>query len=140
MQLETPKCYVERDGEPVGHVAAAGERRERIVAEVGALERVADDLRKIVDADERAINVVQDKETGMVRLGAAVAIDVCREFGARRGRLRPMAVQLPARARSGEKRCRIRLSRGTEVYAESGRGARGIPRWHNADSTKRQDR
>src|SRR6476620_11644766 len=95
MQLHLAECELERKREAFRHVSVTGERRERVIADVRALENAADDLREIDDASKRLVVVAHDEEARMPRVGRcrAVARDVCGERAGCRRRLHPARMQ-----------------------------------------------
>src|SRR5690349_13691650 len=65
MQLQRAEGVIEREHERFAHVAVTDERSERVVADVRALERAADDLGEVDDVGERVVVVAQDHEARM---------------------------------------------------------------------------
>src|SRR5438477_6957638 len=67
MQAQHPERELERELEPLRHIAAAGEGRERVIADVPALEGAAHDFAQVEYADRRAAGDAADQKSDVRR-------------------------------------------------------------------------
>ena len=101
MQAEPAKRLVDDECEPFAHEAAPLERRERIVAEVSALEVATDDLTNVHDAHQLAGPAQADEIADMRRAAQPTHI---RAVGGRRpGGRDPSTMECSAARHRGQK-------------------------------------
>ena len=145
MELQ-PRNATEHELQAFGHVAGARVRREGVIAEVGALEKAADDFADVEHADDRVV-VTPAHEKTRVRRGqrivpceAAVTVHEREVARAGRRRLHPCSMQPAASLCSGQELDRIRGQRRAQVYppaaARDHRRGRRSAGGHNRNFTR----
>src|SRR5512138_571716 len=102
MQPKRAECLVEHEREAAAHVTCSGMRRERVVAQIAALERAAHDLAQIEDSDERVVVPAKHEKADMreiqrvdPRRSSVARNERTVALGAQR-RLHPPAMQIAA--------------------------------------------
>ena len=142
MKAHVPVRGVEQQHQRFGHVALAGVRSERVVAEVGALERPAHDLGEIEHADQRAVLDAGCKVADVLRRrnGLAEAREVRAERLGCIRRADPARVQAAARTHRFDERPGVAHRWTTKLHAKPRSSASSVPRYHNGGFYQRGSR
>src|SRR5437868_11347565 len=120
MESQLTKREVEYKRESLGHEPASRMWCERVIAQIRAVEGIADDFGEIEHAAKRAVGVAEDQKADMRGRRAAITFDERREFAARRWRFGPTAVKRAAHPCGAQKRGFIGFSGWAQVNAGTG--------------------